>query len=216
MTWPDAGETRDLLDKVERGEDGAADRLWDRLRDPLRRMIGLRLDHAVGRRVDASDVVQDVMIKATLRLREYLRSPVIPFQVWLRRIALDQVIDQHRRHRVAGRRSLDRERPIGQAFADESAVDLAALVRDPNLTPAAAAIRAELDRRFRDTLETLDHDDREVLLLRHSDGLSNSETARVLGLSDPAAGMRYLRALRRLRAALGETPSRVENGVSRP
>lgn len=195
-----------LLEAVERGEPDAADRLWERLRVPLRRMIGLRLDHAIGRRVDASDVVQDVMIKATLRLREYLREPTLPFQVWLRRIALDQVIDQHRRHRGAARRSLDRERPAGPAYADQSSLDLAARLRDPCPTPAAAAVRAELDRRFRDTLDRLEHDDREVLLLRHTDGLSNGETARVLNLSDAAAGMRYLRALRRLRSALGESP----------
>jgi RNA polymerase sigma-70 factor (ECF subfamily) len=43
-----------------------------------------------------------------------------------------------------------------------------------------------------------------VILLRHFEQLSNQETAHVLGLSEPAAGMRYLRAIRRLRAMLGE------------
>ena len=50
-------------------------------------MIGLRLDQAIARRVDASDVVQDVLIKASQRLGEYLRNPVMPFHLWLRQIA---------------------------------------------------------------------------------------------------------------------------------
>ncbi|HEX5443764.1 MAG TPA: sigma factor-like helix-turn-helix DNA-binding protein, partial [Pirellulales bacterium] len=43
--------------------------------------------------------------------------------------------------------------------------------------------------------------------LRHFEQLSNQETAQALGLSEPAAGMRYLRAVRRLRALLNETSS---------
>jgi RNA polymerase sigma-70 factor (ECF subfamily) len=220
MAWPDEAEIRELLGRVERGEDGAADRLWERHREPLRRMIGLRLDRGLGRRVDASDVVQDVLLKADQRLREYLRDPSVPFHVWLRGLARDQVIDQHRRHRVASRRSVERERPLGGgagdgvAFADRSSLDLAAQLRDPGPTPAASALRRELERRFREALDRLDGADREIVVLRHFDQLSNGEAARALGLSDAAAGMRYLRALRRLRALLGETPS--QSGALRP
>ena len=78
-------------------------------------MIELRLDRAIGRRVDASDVVQEVLLKASRRLADYLRDPSMPFHLWLRQIARDHVIDEHRRHRVAGRRSVDRERPTGRA-----------------------------------------------------------------------------------------------------
>jgi RNA polymerase sigma-70 factor (ECF subfamily) len=205
--WPDSGETRALLERVGRDDLDAAERLWERHREPLRRLIDARLGHDLDRRVDASDVVQDVLIKASVRLREYLRDPALPFHVWLRQIAHDQIIDQHRRHRVAARRSLSRERPLGGAFADRSSLDLAAMLRDPALTPAAEALRHELEGRFRGALDRLDPADREILLLRHFDGLANGEAARVLGLSDAAAGMRYLRALRRLRAVFSESPS---------
>ena len=76
-------------------------------------MIGLRLDPALAARLDASDVVQDVLLEAHRRLSDYLRNPVMPFQLWLRHIAKDHLIDAHRRHRVAQRRSLDREQPLG-------------------------------------------------------------------------------------------------------
>jgi RNA polymerase sigma-70 factor (ECF subfamily) len=170
-------------------------------------MIGLRLDRAVGRRVDASDVVQEVMLKASGRLADYLKSPSLPFHLWLRQIAHDHVIDAHRRHRVAGARSVDREAPMASSFADRSSIELAARLRDPSPTPAAEALRRELERRFQEAIGELDELDREVVLLRHFEQLSNGEVARALGLSEPAAGMRHLRALRRLRAILGEAPS---------
>jgi len=74
-----------------------------------------------------------------------------------------------------------------------------------DLTPAANAVRAELHRRFLQALEPMDEGDRELLIMRHVEQLSNSEVADILGLSQPAAGMRYLRALRRVREILGET-----------
>ncbi len=206
--WPDSVETQALLKCVEQHDGAAAERLLARHREPLRRMIGLRLDHALGRRVDASDVVQEVLLRASQRLPEYLRNPVLPFHLWLRQIALDRIIDQHRRHRGAARRSLDRERPLASAaFPDQSSLDLAAQLRDSGLTPAAAALRAELEQRFQAAIQQLNEDDREIILLRHFEQLSNSDVARTLGISEPAAGMRHLRALRRLRAVLGESPS---------
>jgi RNA polymerase sigma-70 factor (ECF subfamily) len=212
--WPNADETRVLLERVAARDDAAAERLWESYRAPLRRMIDLRLDRMLARRLDASDVVQDVLIRANQRLGEYLRNPVLPFDQWLRQIARDAMIDEHRRHRVAARRSLDHEQPLAPALSDRSSLDLAAQLRDPELTPAAAALRGELQRRFRAALARLDDDDREIVLLRHFEQLSNSEVARALGLSEAAAGMRHLRALRRLRAVLGEAPSAWGNDAS--
>ncbi len=136
----------------------------------------------------------------------------MPFHLWLRQLARDQMIDAHRRHRKAGKRSLDRERSLAReagsgAFAGQSSLDLASQLQDPALTPAALAVRGELERRFRAALDVLDDADREILLLRHFEQLSNNEAALALGLSEAAAGMRHLHALRRLRAVLGESPS---------
>lgn len=217
--WPAASETEALLHRVARADALAADELWERHRPALRRMIGLRLDHVLARRVDASDIVQDVLLEASRRLADYLRNPSIPFHLWLRQIATDRVIDAHRRHRQSARRSMDRERPLAHARGlgladDRSSLDLAAQLRDPSPTPAALALRHELEGRFRDALARLDDDDREIILLRHFEQLSNGEAARTLGLSDAAAGMRHLRALRRLRALLAEVPSAVGPGGS--
>jgi RNA polymerase sigma-70 factor (ECF subfamily) len=201
--WPDSSQTQELLKRATAGDPVAVNALLDRYRDALRRMLGLRMDPALQRRVDASDIVQDVLVEANRRLAEYLAAPKLPFHLWLRQIARDRLIDAHRRHRLAARRSLDREQPNDMpATADQSALDLVGLIADRELTPAAAATMRELEARFQAALATLDEPDREVILMRHFERLTNQEVAAALELSEAAAGMRYLRAMRRLRALL--------------
>lgn len=206
--WPDADETQELLKRAAEGDRSAINALLDRHREALRRMVALRLDPVLGQRVDASDIVQDALVDASRRLAEYLRDPRLPFHVWLRHIARDRLFDAHRRHRVAQRRSLDREQPLGARIGDSESFELAGALADPELTPAAAASQREIALKFQSAVESLDEHDREVVLLRHFEQLSNQETAQVLGLSEPAAGMRYLRAMRRLRTLLdpGSSP----------
>lgn len=203
--WPDLEQTRQLLAGVREGDAAALNRLLDRHREALRRVVQLRLDRALSRRVDASDVVQDVLIEAHQRLGEYLQNPKLPFHLWLRQLAADRVIDLHRHHRAAQRRSVDREQPLRAAgLAERSSFDLAARLRDPEPTPAAAIIRRELEARFLAALDELDDEDREIIVMRHFEQVGNSEAAQLLGLTPAAAGMRHLRALRRLRAILEE------------
>ena len=195
--------TLSLLDRARRGDAAAINGLLERHRAAIRRMIDRRMDRVVQRRVDASDIVQDVLLEASQRLEDYLRDPRLPFSLWLRQLAQDRVIDMHRRHRLAGRRSLDREQPL-QTGDEDSSRELVIQLRDPELTPAAHALREELRDQFLHALGRMDEADREILMMRHFEQLSNSEAAELLGLSEPAAGMRHLRALRRLRVILGD------------
>ncbi|MGL4550435.1 MAG: sigma-70 family RNA polymerase sigma factor [Gemmataceae bacterium] len=201
--WGDHPDTEELLGQARDGQAGAVDRLLDVHREPLRRLIGLRLDPALAARVDASDIVQEVLLEAHKRLADYLRHPAMPFRLWLRHLAQDHVIDAHRRHRQAQRRSLDREQPLVPAvLADHSSLELAGQLLDGERTPASEAIQRELQRRLDAAIGDLDEDDREVILMRHREQLSNQQAAEALGLSEAAASMRYLRAIRRLRATL--------------
>jgi RNA polymerase sigma-70 factor (ECF subfamily) len=196
-------QTLVLLDRVRKGDVDAVNGLLERHREAIRRMIDQRLDRVVQQRVDASDIVQDVLIEANRRLGDYLANPTMPFQLWLRHMARDRVIDAHRRHRVAASRSLDKEVSLEAAgAADRSRANLAGELADRELTPAAVATWRELERRFAAAVEQLEEDDRQIVLLRHFEHLTTAEAAVVLGLSKPAAGMRYLRAMRRLRVLL--------------
>ena len=203
--WPDSQDTQELLAHARQGDEAAVDRLLARHRAAVRRMIQLRMDPALGRRVDASDVAQDVLLEAHRRLKQYLKNPPMPFHLWLRQMAKDRLIDAHRRHRVAARRSLDREQPLDVRLPrDATTRNIALEICDGQLTPAAAATWRELKRRFEDACRSLEPQDQEIVMMRHFEQLSNSEVATALDLSPQAASMRYLRAMRRLRELLAD------------
>jgi RNA polymerase sigma-70 factor (ECF subfamily) len=73
-------------------------------------------------------------------------------------------------------------------------------------SPTQAAARAEMQIRIQEVLNTMDPLDREVLVLRHFEELSNSETAAVLGIQKSAASKRYVRALTRFKDILTAIP----------
>lgn len=203
--WPASEDTQQLLANVKNGNADAVNQLFERHRGAIRRMIDMRMDRVLSRRVDASDIVQDVLIEANRRLETYLSNPVMPFHLWLRQMAKDRLIDAHRRHRVAARRSMDREQPLVAATNDEkSTIDLASQLRDKQLTPAAAATWQELQRRFEEACTKLDPQDQEIVIMRHFERLSNTEVAQTLDLSPQAASMRHLRAMRKLREHLSD------------
>jgi RNA polymerase sigma-70 factor (ECF subfamily) len=201
--WPADDQTETLLDAARQGDADAVNRLLEKHRGAVRRLVEMRLDRKVQRRVDVSDVVQDVMIEASGRLEKYLDDPVMAFHLWLRQIAWDRIIDTYRRHRVSAKRNMDREQPMSvPAGANQSTMELAVQLCDPALTPAAAAAQREIAGKVEAVIEMLGDQDREIILMRHYEHLSNLEIAEVLNLNPPAASMRYLRALRRLRELL--------------
>ena len=195
-------ETQQLLEQARQGDAAAVERLLTAHREPLRRMIGLRLDPALAARVDASDIVQDVLLEAHRRLQDYLRKPAMPFHLWLRHIAKDHIIDAHRHERLAQRRSVDREQAMHATRPDDSSLDWAAQFFDQELTPASAAIRQEMERKVQQAIGQLGDDDREIILMRYVEQLSNQDVAAALDLTEAAASMRCLRAVRRLQALL--------------
>ena len=73
-------------------------------------------------------------------------------------------------------------------------------------SPSQALIRNELRERLRAALEQLAPHDREILVMRNLEQLPIAEIAEVLGLSEGAVKVRHLRALRRLRTVLVESP----------
>src|SRR5438128_4854399 len=134
--WPNSADTQELLDKAKRGDGQAVEALLARHRDAVRRLIDLRLDPAIVQRVDASDVVQEVLLEASKRLQDYLKNPAMPFHLWLRHIAKDHIIDAHRRHHQAQKRGVNREQPLGRpGWMDQSSLELAAQLIDPERTP---------------------------------------------------------------------------------
>ena len=164
------------------------------------RIVGLRLNPRLAGRLDAADVVQEAFLEASKRLPRFVHEPRVPVFIWLRGVVLDTLVDLHRRHLGTGMRDAGREVSLQAAAAPEaSSLSLVACLIGDLTSPSQAAVREETARKIDEVLEGLDPLDREVLILRHFEQLTNSEVASVLGVKKAAASRRYTRAVTRFR-----------------
>lgn len=195
-------DTDTLIGRVRGGDGSARQQLLTRHRDRLRRMVSIRMDRRLAPRMDPSDIVQDVLADADRELSDYLRRRPVPFYPWLRQLAWDRLVEVHRRHVRAGKRSVKREEPGLLDLPDESAMMLADRFLDRSRSPSQQAVREETRRRVRAAIALLADRDREVLVLRHLEQLTTAQTAAVLGITDSAVKARHVRALDRLQRRL--------------
>ncbi len=138
-----------LIERARGGDSAARQQLLVRHRDLLRRMVAVRMDRRLAARVDPSDVVQEVLADAAQELSDYLRRRPLPFYPWLRQLAWDRLVELHRRHVRAHKRSVTREETGVLDLPDESAVQLAARLLDTGSSPSERLLREELRGRVR-------------------------------------------------------------------
>ncbi len=191
------------LCQLQSGGEEAVATLFGRYREKLLRMIAFRLDSRIIGKVDGDDILQDAFVETARRIQDYLDQPSVPFFVWLRQITSQVLIDTHRRYLGAKMRDVKQEVGLFHGgSANTSSSGLAAQLADSLTSPSQFAVREEMVTELRATLDELDEIDREVLVLRHLEELSNNEVAEILGIDKYAASKRYLRALERLRGAM--------------
>lgn len=183
-------------ERLRAGDDGAFAPLFELARDRLRRMVQFRIDPRLLGRIDPEDVVQEIYLAGQQRLYAF-REDQHPFPLWIRLVGQQTLVDVHRRHLGAGKRSAARER----VFANSQG--LSGFLMASITSPSQAAIREEQRVQLLAALESMDEIDREVLTLRHFEDLSNKEVAQLLGIGENAASNRYVRALTRLKGLLG-------------
>jgi RNA polymerase sigma-70 factor (ECF subfamily) len=194
----DSEGTRRLLRLAESGERGAFDRLFARHRPYLLRIAELGLSPEVRARVDASDVVQETQLEAFRRFADFLKRRPMSFRLWLRRTAHQRLAALRREHVHVARRSVRREVPL----PEHSSVALALTCAARSASPSDRVSRQELARCVRQALAEIGDVDREILLMRTFEGLSNQDAACVLGLDAGTTSKRYGRALLRLQKIL--------------
>lgn len=185
-----------LIERLRAGDDEVFGELFEAQRERLRRMVYFRLDPRLVGRVDPDDVVQEVFLDARQRLYAF-REDSQSLSFWLRLVAQQTLIDLHRRHLGAHKRNAARERVFAQSQS------LTGFLAGNLTSPSQAVMREEMKQQLQAALETMDEIDREVLVLRHFEELTNKEVADLLGIGENAASNRYVRALTRLKGLLG-------------
>lgn len=202
MSRADKSSTDWLVEQASKGDARARDQLMQRHRPRLRQMVSLHLDHRLAARIDPSDVVQEALAAAYPRLDEYLRDRPLPFYAWLRQFAWDCLLQLHRKHIGAGRRSVKREEGWQPGLSKESILKLSQRLVAPGRSPNSELIRRELRERLEAALAKLSPNDREILVMRNLEQMTTAEIAALLGIKEGTVRVRHLRALDRLRTLL--------------
>jgi len=209
----------ETLRRVERavgGDQQAWADLLDAYRARLRRMVALRLDPRLRGRVDPSDVIQEAWLDASRRLPEYRDEPAVSFYLWLRYLVAQQLLVQHRRHLGVAARDAGREVPLHGGPTPPASTDIpAAALLDKLTSPSQAALRSERKARLCEALDAMSPLDREIVILRNYEQLTNGEAAQVLGLDKSATSKRYVRALVHLKEILATMDPGGSEGVFR-
>jgi len=172
-------------------------------RDRLFRMVSLRMDHRLRSRVDASDVLQEGFIDAAKRIQEYINAPSMPLFVWLRFLIGQRLAAVHRWHFKTQKRDPRRESLTpSQCHPPADSRTIAWDYSESLTSPSETIAKAEQVERMTKILDSMEPDDREILVLRHFEDLSNNEAAAELNLQKGTASKRYIRALSKLNKAM--------------
>jgi RNA polymerase sigma-70 factor (ECF subfamily) len=187
-------DIRELIAAARRGAPDAIGRLFEAARGDLLAFADRELPAEVRAKVGPSDIVQETAVDVHRDFSRFHGSTRDELFSWLREILRHNLIDAVRHHLAAGRREAahDADPAVGQ-FGGMPAI---------SRTPARSAIRREEEAALAAALARLAPPDRNVLELRHWQGLSFVDMAPLLGRSEEAARKMWYRAVARLRAEL--------------
>lgn len=176
------------------GELASLGKLLEEHRPRLLAMVRRRIDPALSSRLDPEEVLAEAYLLARVRYAAFRQQSPLSEYAWLYRIVLDCLIEAWRRETRACR-------DVRQAmpWPADSSLQLGLRLMESGTSPSQAFRRKELQEQVHRTLERLGSKDRDVLLMRHFDELSHREIGEVLGISESAATLRYVRALKRLK-----------------
>jgi RNA polymerase sigma-70 factor (ECF subfamily) len=187
-----------LLGRARGGDGEALGHLLEGYRNYLRLIARTSLDGRLAKKLDASDLVQETLIKAHDGFGGFTRGGERELAAWLRTILTRTLVDAARRYAVAGSRRLDREVSL-DASVEQSSQNLARLLPGRGPSPSNVAQKRELGVALADALADLSAEHREVIVLRSLRELDWNEVGRRMDRKPDAARMLWVRALEQFR-----------------
>jgi RNA polymerase sigma-70 factor, ECF subfamily len=191
-----------LIEQARREEPGMLGRLLDSYRNYLRLLARTGLDASLQSKADPSDLVQEALLKASMRFGQFRGASDAELAGWLRQILARCLADFVRRYRTRGRRA-GREQPLEQLL-NRSSQAMERVLANNHASPSDSAQRRDLGVVLSDALAELSEDQREVIVLHHLEGLGWDEVARRMGRSAGGARMLWTRALKQLRPLIDD------------
>jgi RNA polymerase sigma-70 factor (ECF subfamily) len=193
-----------LLDEARCGSADALGRLLELYRNYLTLLARTQIQRNLQAKADASDLVQEAFVEAQRGFGNFEGESEGELMQWLRSI-LARRVARLVRHYGTQRRDVRLERRLSQQL-DRSSQALERALEDEHTTPSRAATRRESAVVLADALEGLPGAYRDVLALRHLEGLDFEDVAARMGRTVDSVKNLWSRALGQLRRRLNERP----------
>jgi RNA polymerase sigma-70 factor (ECF subfamily) len=190
-----------LLD-AKAGDPDSLGRLLGQYERYLALMARLQIGKRLQGKVDAADLVQETFLDAHKNFARFRGDNEGQFLAWLRQILAGKLAELFRRYLGTQGRDVRLEREIIDAF-DQSSVLLDRGLVAVQSSPSQQAARREQGVILANALAELAEDYREVIVLRHLEGLTFPEVAARMGRSLDSVDKLWMRALIKLRERLG-------------
>ncbi len=169
-------------------------------REYLRLLVRLQLGTFLRAKLDASDIVQQVMLHAHENRSQFRGVTESEWLGWLRAILANTLAATARRFDTQSREAT-RERSL-EAELDLSSARLENLLAADQTSPSERVVRVEEVLRLAGALAQLPDDQRRVVELHHLRGLTVAEVAGQMDRTRPAVVGLLFRGLKRLRELL--------------
>jgi RNA polymerase sigma-70 factor (ECF subfamily) len=186
-----------LLELARTGDAAAQEQLFALCREQLYPQAKHQLDSQLRIRVDASDVVQQTLLKAQRDLPAFQGQESAEWWAWIRRILENNIAEEVRKHMLAQKRDLRRDQSLDDSRGD--AGPLKQYLAGQLTSPSQKAMRREARRVLKQTIETLPAAQREAIRMRYLQEMPLSDIAEVMGRSELAVGGLLKRGLQSLR-----------------
>lgn len=191
-----------LLTLVRAGQEDALGLLLERYRAYLTLLARLHIGRRLQGKVDAADMAQEAFLEAARSIAAFRGASEPEFAAWLRQILAGCLSHLMRRYFGTQARDIRLECALADEL-DQSSRAIDAGLFAGHSTPSQQASRREQAVLLADALDRLPADYREVIILRHLEGLSFPEIAGRMGRSGDSVEKLWVRALPKLRRALG-------------
>jgi RNA polymerase sigma-70 factor (ECF subfamily) len=198
-------DTEQLLHRARAGDVPSLGRLLELHRAYLIVLARVQIGRRLQGKVDASDVVQEAFLGACRDFVQFRGQTEKEFLAWLRQILASLLANLVRHYQGTQSRDIRLERQLVVELEQSSQALDRGLVAAQS-SPSQQAMRREESVRLAEALGRLPPEMRELLILRHLEGLSFPEVAARLGRTIDSVKKQWPRALASLRRLLaGET-----------
>jgi RNA polymerase sigma-70 factor, ECF subfamily len=187
-----------LIQQFRNGLTAAGNQLLQAYEPYLKLLARVQMESRFAAKFDPADVVQQAMILAVRDFRNFRGQTDAEFAAWLRQILAHVLAHEMRRYSGTQKRDLSREMSLDETI-NQSAQRLGEILPATATSPTQAVVRKERQVHLAQALERLPDDYREVIVLRHMEGLSHAQIAKRMNRNTGAVRMLWVRALTRLR-----------------